>query len=232
MLAPMSWPNSAQRGIGLIELMIGITVGLVVAAGASVMLVRQLVEHRRLLLETQMQQDLRAVADLVLRELRRAGYWATAQKGVWAGGASAPLNNVYAATLPAKAQDSNSVEYSYSRADAVNPEDNLLDPGREQFGFMLDSGILKLRLGNSWQPLTDKSTLTITRFNVRLNVQELALGDYCNSPCAAGNLFCPPQLQLRRFDITLTGRATNDPALLRRLTLSSKLRNDLIKGSC
>jgi hypothetical protein len=39
-------------------------------------------------------------------------------------------------------------------------------------------------------------------------------------------------LQLRRFDVTVTGRATTDPALLRRLTLSSKLRNDLIKGSC
>jgi prepilin peptidase dependent protein B len=228
----MSWPNSAQRGIGLIELMIGVTVGLIVAAGASVMLVRQLAEHHRLMLEAQLQQDLRAVADLLLRELRRAGYWSMAQKGVWADGATAPLSNVYTATVPAKAQDSNSVEYSYSRADAGNPEDNLLDPGREQFGFMLESGILKLRLGNSWQPLTDKSTLTITGFNVRLNVQELALDDYCNSPCAAGSLSCPPQLQLRRFDVTVTGRATTDPALLRRLTLSSKLRNDLIKGSC
>ena len=232
MLAPMSWPNSAQRGIGLIELMIGVTVGLIVATGASVMLVRQLADHHRLMLETQLQQDLRAVADLLLRELRRAGYWSMAQKGVWADGATAPLNNVYAATVPAKAQDSNSVEYSYSRADATNPEDNLLDPGREQFGFMLDGGILKLRLGNSWQPLTDKSTLTITGFKLHLNIQQLALDDYCNIPCAAGNLSCPPQLQIRRFDVSLTGRATTDPALLRRMTLSSKLRNDMVKGNC
>ena len=63
-----------SRGISLVELMVGIAVGMIVVAGASVMLVNQVNEHRRLMLETQVQQDLRASADLILRELRRAGY--------------------------------------------------------------------------------------------------------------------------------------------------------------
>ncbi|MCA1416895.1 prepilin-type N-terminal cleavage/methylation domain-containing protein, partial [Bradyrhizobium sp. NBAIM20] len=73
----------APRGLGLIELMVGITVGLIVAAGASLVAVNQINEHRRLMLEIQVQQDLRTAADLVQQELRRAGFRGRADLGVW-----------------------------------------------------------------------------------------------------------------------------------------------------
>jgi len=38
-------------------------------------LTTQLGDNRRLLLEAQMQQDMRTAADLISRDLRRAGYW-------------------------------------------------------------------------------------------------------------------------------------------------------------
>ena len=69
----MRMTSMRQRGLGLVELMVGITVGLIVAAGASMMAVNQINEHRRLMLETQIQQDLRSVADLLQQDLRRAG---------------------------------------------------------------------------------------------------------------------------------------------------------------
>ncbi|MBL0296208.1 MAG: hypothetical protein IPQ21_03185 [Betaproteobacteria bacterium] len=53
--------------------MVGITVGLFIVAAAAMLVTTQLGDNRRLLLETQVQQDLRATADIITRELRRAG---------------------------------------------------------------------------------------------------------------------------------------------------------------
>ena len=51
--------------------MVGVAVGLFVVAAASMLVATQLSDNRRLTLETQVQQDLRAAADIITRELRR-----------------------------------------------------------------------------------------------------------------------------------------------------------------
>lgn len=77
-------PRARQRGLSLVELMVGIAVGLFVVAGAIGVVTTQLGDNRRLLLETQVQQDLRATADIITRELRRAGADSNAMNQVWA----------------------------------------------------------------------------------------------------------------------------------------------------
>lgn len=230
-------PRRTQRGLSLVELMVGITIGMIVVAGASVMMVNQLAEHRRLVLETQVQQDLRAAADLMLRDLRRAGFWATPQKGVWAPDAADPIKNVYSALPEPAAKDGSELLYSYSRAGEYvqpgdTPEDNRVTAD-ELFGFKLSSSkVLQSKLGNQWQPLTDPDTLLIRSFKVNLQVQQLPLGDYCTQPCPAGSTTCPPQQEIRRFDIELTGQARHDDKVVRTIKVSSRLRNDNIVGSC
>jgi type IV pilus assembly protein PilW len=234
-----------QRGFGLVELMVGISVGLMVTAGASLMLTQQISEHRRLVLETQVQQDLRATADLMLRELRRAGSWAAPQRGIWApgpAGVADPISNPYTATDPPNAQQTNRVEYSYSRATdrssttaapaAANAEDNVMTSSTERFGFRLQDGVLQFRLGDRWQPLTDSNTLLITAFNVSLNLQSLSLAAFCDNACPAGSATCPPQLLVRSFDIAMTGHATHDARVIRSINLTSRVRNDQLAGSC
>ena len=235
----------SQHGLGLIELMVGIAVGMIVVAGASLMLTQQVSEHRRLVLETQVQQDLRATADLMLRELRRAGSWATPQRGVWApspAGVAEPVANPYAATDPATPQLTNKVEYSYSRATdrlsssvaptAANAEDNVMTSSTEKFGFRLQDGVMQFRLGDRWQPLTDGNTLLVTAFNVRLNMQSLPLESFCENPCPPGSTSCPPQLLVRSFELAMTGHAAHDERVIRSLNLTSRVRNDQITGSC
>ncbi|MFY7863850.1 PilW family protein [Roseateles sp.] len=235
--------RSKNRGISLIELMVGITVGMVVVAGASLMMTGQLADHRRLMLETQVQQDLRAAADLMLRDLRRSGSWAVPMRGVWSPSPNdpAPLANAYATSTLTQTQTGPVLEYSYSRHQdrlspvnppAVSPEDNTVNSSTERFGFKLEGGILKFRLGDVYQPLTDPNTLRITAFNVVMNEQTLPLLDYCSKPCEVGNANCPPQQKLRRFDILLTGQAAHDANVVRTLRLSSRMRNDQIVGSC
>jgi type IV pilus assembly protein PilW len=233
--------RAAQRGLSLVELMVGITVGMIVVAGASLLMTTQVNEHRRLVLETQVQQDLRAVADLMLRDLRRAGFWATPQAGVWAPGAARPASNPYSAASAALSDDGDrEILYSYSRASdystqvdvaPATPENNTLN-SNESFGFRIHGNVLQSLLGGAWQPLTDPETLIVNGFSVELKQRALSLQDYCSTPCPAGSADCPPQQQIRRFDITISGQARHDARVQRTIRVSSRVRNDAISGAC
>jgi type IV pilus assembly protein PilW len=94
----MTRPRPA-RGLSIIELLIGIAIGLFVLAGATMVASNQLTDNRRLLLETQIQQDLRAAMDIIARDLRRGGFWDNAYTSV--APSTAALINPYS---PAGAQ--------------------------------------------------------------------------------------------------------------------------------
>src|SRR5439155_8526215 len=111
---PMSTPRR-QRGLSLIELMIALVLGLFIVGSASTLLVSYLGEHRAALIESRLMQDLRASADLVTRDLRRAGYWGTSGAALWHPGMSTVLANPYTAVAPAAAA-SDAVSFRFSRA--------------------------------------------------------------------------------------------------------------------
>jgi len=231
-----------QSGLSLIELMVGITVGMIVVAGASLMMTNQVSEHRRLTLETQIQQDLRATADLMLKEVRRAGSWAVPQNGVWAPPAAgspfvAPVANPYIRRLSVtQSEGGDELRYSYSRKkerfnDASAFENNLVNEGTELFGFKLEQGIIKFLLGGSWQPMTDPSVLLVTGMQITLNTQESNLADSCENVCLPATGTCPKLLQ-RSVTIRISGRSAHDAAVTRDLQVSARVRNDELAGAC
>lgn len=223
-----------QRGLSIVELMVGVAVGLFVVAAATMLVATHLADSRRLTLETQVQQDLRAAADIITRELRRSGHWAKARDGV-----GQPLNvNAYRAvskdgTPPTPFTDgevSTSVLISYSRSGSEAAENNAVDSA-EQLGFRLVNGVIQTHLGDAdWQALTDSSTLNVTAFTLTLNVQPIRLE--CTKPCP-GPGDCRPELQVRDITLDITGQAAHDASVQRRLTSNVRLRNDaVIAGSC
>ncbi len=226
--------RTIQRGFGLIELMVGITIGMIVVAGATILMTNQVTEHRRLMLETQVQQDLRAVGDLILRDLRRSGYWAVPQNGIWApevNGVSPTIAaNAYSAVTVGTVNSESKIQYSYSRSKSDN-EINVLS-NATVFGFKLEGDTLKFLLGNSWQPLTDNGTLIVTDFDITLNTQIVSLADTCENPCPGGGTACMPVQEVRNVTMLLRGHATHDPAVDRTVRTTSRLRNDRIVGAC
>ena len=227
---------SSVRGISLVELMVGIAIGMIVVAGATVMLVNQVNEHRRLMLETQVQQDLRAASDLILRELRKSGYRGQVQKGIWSPIAPMAANEVstpYSDTAPTvNTAGASTVEYRYSKSADDNAAD-VFDPAKEQFGLRKDGDVLQFRIGaGGWQPLTDAATMKVTAFTVDLVVQTVGMADYCDLPCAVGAVNCPPRQEVLNFTVNLTGTATHDPAVVRSMNVSTRVRNDRIVGVC
>lgn len=228
---PAQPTRRVQRGLSLVELMVGITVGMIIVAGASMMMVSQIDDHRRLTLETQIQQDLRAAADLMLRDLRRSGFRAQAFQSVWAPGA-AVTNNPYPLALQVS-EDGKQVLYSYTSAlDAKNAskENNQVD-ANEVFGYRLQQGVLQFNLGGTWQPLTDPNTLEVTVFQVRPQVQTISLKEFCPTPCP-NDADCPRQ-QVLEIALRLEGRAKHDKErVTRSINASTRLRNDAIIGVC
>lgn len=206
-----------QRGLSIVELMVGLALGLFVVAGATVVATTQLGDNRRLLLETQLQQDLRSSADIIARELRRAGYWSTSEEGVWTPIANASPNNFATVTTTGTTQ----VDFKYTRSTSQ------LGP----YGFKLDSstGTLKTLLAASgWQDLTDARTMRITNLTITPEASpEQVLP--CPRLCADGTDSCWPRVSNRRFIVDITGQAVSDAAFQRQLRTYVRVRNDLVR---
>ena len=231
-----------QRGLGLVELMVGITIGLIVAAAASVVMVNQVTEHRRLMLNTQIQQDLRAASSLIVSDTRRSGFWAAPQTAVWSPGQSVSSN-------PYQVKGGCSLEsdgqyllvYAFSGSDygitvSAKPNPQLANvKAAEYFGLRRSGDTLQFMFGcgsdggPNWQPLTDPNVVAIKGFSYHAADQAVDLGDYCSKVCTEPNC---PRLVVRRYDITLAGEATNDPRVKRELHISSRQRSDAIRGAC
>ncbi len=225
-----------SQGFSLVELMVGIAVGMFVVAAAALMTSSQLTDNRRLLLETQLQQDLRAAADIIARDLRRSGYWASARSGVPSPAGGTVTANPYSAVfMPGPGNEA--VRYAYRRG-----------AGAESFGFRLDSdGVLRACQSDfnatgcsaGWQDLTDGATVQITAFTIgttRAGARaQSANGDAlpipCPDPCADGTTACWPQVSVRELVISISGRSRTDTAVTRSLELSVRLRNDGVQLS-
>lgn len=74
--------RSAQRGLTLVELMVGMAVALLLTAIALVAMSQHLRENHRLLLEARLTQDLQATMDLISRDLRRAASFTVQADGM------------------------------------------------------------------------------------------------------------------------------------------------------
>jgi prepilin peptidase dependent protein B len=221
-----------QRGLSLVEMLVGVAVGMFLIAGASTMFVANLGSSRELLVEARLNQDLRTATDLVSRDLRRAAYWSNAVAGTIAlPGGLATTANPYAAIASAAGR----VEYRFARdaLDAVSES--------EQFGFRIEPvggiGTLQMKFSAAsavaadWQPLTDPAAVNVTNFTITPTETVISAGNACARPCPASVAGCPT-LTIRQYDITITGAAPNDPALVRTLRTRTRLRNDLVAGVC
>lgn len=232
--------HAAARGLSIVELMVGVAVGLFLVAGATSLFVTHVVGSRSLVRETRVNQDLRAAADLIIRDIRRAGYWGNAVSGVLntaAGTATTP--NPYSGISGTYGATSSQISYGFSR-DAT--ENNTVD-SNEQFGFRLSGGVIEMKTDASpWRAVTDPDILTVTRLQITDTPTQLAMGDMCTSGCntspptppGAPTAACPnpPALTLHRFDILIEGNAASDANLKRTLRESVRLRNNQYSGQC
>jgi type IV pilus assembly protein PilW len=212
---------ASQRGLSIVEMMVGMTIGLLVVAAASMVVTTQLGENRKLLVEVQIQQDLRASADIVTRELRRAGAWTAAQTSVWSPTNPNPLPNAYA-TVTLDAIPGSHVDYRYKRVagDTGGP-----------YGFKLEGGAIKSLLGGAWQELTDSRTLKVTGFTITPKAIGTPFQLPCPKACSSDpdDTSCWPTITVREFEVAISGEAVSDASVKRTVRTNVRLRNDWVQ---
>lgn len=215
-------PAHSQRGLSLVELMVGVAVGLFVVAGATMLVANQLGDNRRLLLETQVQQDLRAALDIIVRDLRRARYWHESWRGVAIAGDPASVTpNPFSPPAVSGTAGANVVTYQYQRPS-----------GAPSLSFKLESGVLKSLMGDgSWQDLTDGAVLRVTAFSIELDRAGAAANDAvqvlpCLKECADGTTDCWPKTRVEQLIVSVTATAVADPAFERTVSAGVRLRNE------
>lgn len=213
-----------QRGLSIVELMIGVAIGLIVLSGALSLFSTNLNASRRLQAETRLNQDLRAAADMVARDLRRAGYWGNAIQGTLAQGVgSVTVANPYSAVAAASAN----VGYAFSRGIENDTLDTI-----ETFGFRLQSGVVEMQTSaGAWQGVTDPTAVNVLDFTITPTTTALPLGHLCPKTCAPNAAGCPV-VQVRRYDIRLEGQSQRFADMRRTLPLTVRVRNERMEGQC
>lgn len=227
-------PHTA--GMTLLEVLVGLAIGLFVAAAATALLRQFLFDNRQLLLRMRLEQQMQAVADVAVHELRRAGHWEKAQLGV-ADNFSLASPNPYAALGDVQPQrPSDGLRFSWSGGGAEADPSGVSQA--EATGLRLVEGQVKHLKGGNWQPLTDAALMTVTAFEVTLEQRALDLERHCERPrpqgsCATGaGRICPPRLLQRSLDVRLEAFATREPTLTHALSTRAQLRNDVVEGEC
>lgn len=208
-----------QRGLSLIELMVGIAVGLLVVAGAATVTVTQLGDSRRLVVEAQIQQDLRATADIMTRELRRAGSWDGATTTVWSPTAAVAVSPIDGAELVLVSASQITVK-SYTGGATTTLE----------FRRSGTPGVIQVnQSGGGWQKLSDDATVDITGLQFQVNtLAATPLACPANCPGPGSATACWPTVEVREVQVQITGQAISDSRVVRSINTSVRLPNDRV----
>lgn len=232
-LRPPRPGRAAQAGLTLVDLLLGMALGLFLCATAGGLMVSQLREHKHLLAETLLQQDLRNAMSLMQLEIRRAGAELEAHELVPEPGTEAraphavPMLEVLLDGTPVPPTTSgDGLVLSFDRVEA--------DAGKRRVdrGFRLRQGQLQYLLERSWQPWNDGNTVHFTRLLVHIDRQAQAAAA-CSCPDRATT--CIASLQGQLVEVVLTGQSLLDASAVRSLHSTVHVRNDhleLAPASC
>lgn len=229
----VSRPRTRQLGLSLVELMVGLAVGMIVVAGAALLAASQISDNRRMVAEMQVMQDLRASLDIVSRELRRAGSQLGPESVVWTGpdhvGVDPGANDNIAVTTSGSTR---TISFRYGRAGTAGGT----------LGFRSSGGKIATRIpamAGAFQDLTDSRTMTINSMTVSSRLaqeptpaspsaqQGIPCPQLCTTgPVSTASTACWPRVRVREYTIAIAGTSTLDTAITRSLSTTIRVRAD------
>jgi prepilin-type N-terminal cleavage/methylation domain-containing protein len=217
---------SAQRGMSLVELMVGITIGLFIVAAATMLVGNQLSDNRRLVLETQLQQDMRASMDIITRQVRRAGALSDALSMSGLATDTGVSGYPSAKLTPINQLVPSDITFSYEQTPS----------NQGPFGFRLSNGVVEMRLDelSPYQALTDPNVVKVTKLEfVPLPVTSALIPcpNFCPAP--TGGTACWPTVKVRTFRVVMeaTPAGSGNADVRRSIQSELRIRNDLLDNS-
>lgn len=234
-----------STGFSLVELMISITIGLIVVAGVISIFSSAIKSYSDNLKMTRLNQELRVVMDMMVRDIRRAGYWGgTSSFGpVNPNPLNTTANRLVVGTVGATGgtvinappnTGGNCIAFAYDRDGEGN-----FTGGDDQFGFRLNptTGIINARDGGpaegtdcnftAIQPITDGDTIEITTLTFTIP-RVCPLTNSIGTVLLITNTAAAQYRIIRTVQITLTGQLRSDPTIARFLQETVRVQNDEI----
>jgi len=253
MLAKSNLQGSKEQGLSLVELMVGLAVGLLLTTGILNFYLTSMKASTDNLQMSMLNQELRSMLHIVDRDIRRAGFWAgvPGTDDLSANPFMSDPNDLLISEKTGEPAGS-CVIYSFDL-----DKDKQVDVGSastsapfnappydlgsvEQFGFRLNGTSVEMRTGlataseatldcdsGAWTTVTDNHT-EITQFSFTLNTQYLnvSTGSACSpvtTNCCASGESC--QL-IRDVNINITGQLVNDNSVVKTVAALTRVRND------
>jgi type IV pilus assembly protein PilW len=227
-----------QSGLSLIELMIGLLVGAVVVAGALKTFAGSAKNSEDTLNVSTLNQDLRAMMDIMVRDIRRAGYVASPVITDTTAFLNSIRHNPFA-NIKIEA-DGSCITYLYNK-DSVNPN-SVEDSERWGFKKVKDTTfsppktVLRMRRSSpdlacnsgTWESITS-SAVEVTDLRFTLEEIPLNVSRKQSNPASAVEIGCnrgDKCLFVRKVTIRLSGALNEDATVMQTLTETVRLRND------
>ena len=211
-----------QKGFTLVEMMVSSAIGLIAMSGVISMFATSVKSNGDGLKRIRLNQELRAIMDVMVRDIRRAGYWRNAD-----GIAPNPFSTLFVSN------DEQCVTYRYDAIDVVPPA--LPDPAdnANNFGFKFANNGIQYRTNSTtcdsnanWNFISDVSAITITDLTLQLNTTCTNLSALVNTDCQANAAVAGETVSLMYLlDISITGELTSDSSVSYTLTDTVSIRN-------
>lgn len=210
-----------ERGVSLVELLVGLVVALVVMSGAFTAYLAIANSSRANLRADRINIDVQTILDIMANDIRRAGYCNTL-----AFTQTCTTSNQFSIITI----DASCILYTYDRdADGNKTAD-------EFFGFRLNNGILQFRSNgdtdtdcndgdNDWQPLSDPNLMTVQSLTLTPNIRCINGSNTANPNCA-GAVTGDELTERRSISIAMTVQDANDATQRKSATTVVEVRND------
>lgn len=205
-----------QRGVGLVELMISLVIGMIVIAGALSMVSSTFGANASQMKMSRLNNELRIAMSSITRDMRRSGHnsWTIAQLTAGVYTPSPQPTSVVTTT-----SGSESVVMHYDEnADGLYPT---TEP-TETYSFRYNNNTIEAKIGTAtagtWNAIVDPSVIEITFFSIE-NLSQLL---------PKATTLGPFDITLPMYSITITGRLVRDPTVVRTLQETVRLRNVIV----
>ncbi|MCM2341281.1 prepilin-type N-terminal cleavage/methylation domain-containing protein [Rhodoferax sp.] len=212
----MSMKFSRQSGVGLVELMISLVIGMIVIAGALSMVSSTFGANASQMKMSRLNNELRMAMSSITRDMRRSGHnsWTIAQL---TAGVYTPSPQPASVVIAESSADSAVMHYD-ENADGLYPT---TEP-TETYSFRYNNNTIETKIGTAstgtWNAIVDPSVIEITEFKITDLSQDLSTA----TPPGALAVTLP------MYSITIKGKLVKDPTVERTIQETVRLRNVIV----
>lgn len=217
--------KASKKGFSLVELMVALSLSSLVLVSVVALFSDNVRHSKDNFNANRLHQEMQAAVEVMVKDIRRAGYWGNAITDIDTGANTNPF--MASATDITINGNNDCILFSYDRDD--NGALPTLGSGNddERYGYRLSNGVIQSRPSGSpfscttantnWEDIIGSKIIQITGLTFTPTIKSIDL-DGAESGTA--------NTLIRTIDITLSGQLKNDSSVNHTITHRVRVRND------